>query len=348
MSRTYPDGIRGTAGFCGRLLLKSPPEDATIIKNRQEVNMKKTIAILTAFIMLVLPCISAGAAESRTTELRTTGPGYAAKVPAEVPASAQEWEVLRIVNAERTNAGLQPLTMLPALQSATDVRALELIQSFSHTRPNGSSCFTAIAEAGLNYISAGENIAAGYGTPAQVMDGWMNSSGHRANILNSGFKHIGVGYTYSQGTDYGSYWVQLFCTGPSCAYSGFEILGELDAGTPVDSLGLAGRFTCGEGRCYMPLTSASCVGDVTSNGVRTVTFSCFGLTASISFGGASPTSGDVDLNGVIDSTDALLCLRCALGVMELDEMQFAAADVNGNGQCDSTDALLILRSALGL
>ena len=306
--------------------------------------MKKTLAIITAAIMLVFACLPTGASLLNMAE-----PDAAInELPAEVPASAQEWEVLRITNAERMNAGIDPLTMFSLVQDAADTRAPELIESFSHTRPDGTSCYTALDEAGIVYCAAGENIAAGYGTPAAVMNGWMNSDGHRANILNANYKHVGVGYFYSQASQYGAYWVQLFCTGWSCEYTGFEILGELDMSSPVDSLRLAGRFICDEGYCYMPLTSAMCVGDSVTNGVRTVTFSCFGLTASITAEGGSNLLGDVDLNGTIDSADALLALRCALDIMELDGESFLAADVTGDGVCDSTDALLILRYALGV
>ena len=306
--------------------------------------MKKTLALLTALLLLAVLCVPAGAAEAQGAELRSA----ACEVPAEVPASAEEWEVLRIVNVERMNEGLQPLTMFAEMQTATDIRAQEIIQSFSHTRPDGTSCFTVFDEVGVDWSSVGENIAAGQPDPASVMDAWMNSPGHRANILNAGFKHIGVGYTYSQGSYYGAYWVQLFCTGWGCSYSSFEIMGGLDVSSSVDALGLTGRFTCGEGYCYMPLTSAMCVSDTTANGVRTVTFSCFGLTASVSVSGGSSMIGDIDSNGTVDSVDALLALRCAIGIMELNGTQLAAADVNGNGVCDSTDALLILRFALGL
>ena len=304
--------------------------------------MKRSIALFTLFLMLIVFCVPAGASRLPAEELP------ARSVPAEVPASQQEWEVLRIANAERMNEGLLPLTMFAAMQSATDIRALELIELFSHTRPDGTDCFTVFDEVGVNWSSVGENIAAGYQTPAAVMDGWMNSPGHRANILNAGFKHIGVGYTYSQNSDYGAYWVQLFCTGWGCSYSSFEILGEADMSTPVDSLGLAGKFTCGEGPCYMPLTAAMCTGDVTENGVRTLTFTCFGLTASVSFDGGAPLLGDVDGNGTVDISDAVLTMRCAMGLITLTPEQFARANVNGDGSVDISDALLIMRMAMGI
>lgn len=117
-------------------------------------------------------------------------------------------EVVRLVNAERQKAGLPSLTVNAGAQSAAQTRAGELQRSFSHTRPNGGSAFTALTEAGVNYRTAGENIAMGQKTPAEVVSSWMNSSGHRANILGSQFTSIGVGYvTGSNGT---AYWTQLF------------------------------------------------------------------------------------------------------------------------------------------
>ena len=91
-------------------------------------------------------------------------------------------------------------TVQPPAQTAEDLPTL-----FDHTRPDGSSCFTALDEAGIRYRAAGENIAYGQRTPEQVVEAWMDSPGHRANILSSYFTAIGVGYR-SQG----SYWVQLF------------------------------------------------------------------------------------------------------------------------------------------
>ena len=121
--------------------------------------------------------------------------------------SAQAAEVARLVNAERAKQGLSALKIDVRVQSAAQVRATEIEKSFSHTRPNGSSCFTALAEAGASYQGAGENIAWGQKTPAAVMNAWMNSSGHRANILSSKFTTIGVGVAEIGGT---LYWTQLF------------------------------------------------------------------------------------------------------------------------------------------
>ena len=115
--------------------------------------------------------------------------------------------VVELVNEERRAAGLSELTVNTAVEAAANVRAEELEELFEHTRPDGSGCFTALVEAGVSYSTAGENIAYGYTSPEAVMEGWMNSTGHRANILTPEFTSIGVGYCQIDGVHY---WVQLF------------------------------------------------------------------------------------------------------------------------------------------
>ena len=116
-------------------------------------------------------------------------------------------QVAALVNAARAEYGLPALTVDAKVQQAAQVRARESAQSFSHTRPDGSSFSTALTEAGVSYTRSGENIAYGQTTPQQVVQAWMDSAGHRANILDAGFTHIGVGYAVVNGT---AYWAQLF------------------------------------------------------------------------------------------------------------------------------------------
>lgn len=117
-------------------------------------------------------------------------------------------EVVDLVNAERAKEGLSPLTLDTKVSAAAQVRAKECEQSFSHTRPNGSSFATALKEQNVSYRNAGENIAWGQRSPEAVMNAWMNSSGHRANIMNANFTTIGVGYY--QNANGTNYWCQLF------------------------------------------------------------------------------------------------------------------------------------------
>lgn len=121
-------------------------------------------------------------------------------------------EVFKLVNIERMNAGLQPYKYDLRLEKAAMVRAKEISVKFSHTRPNGTDSSTAGIDVGASVIS-GENIAMGYGSPEDVVDGWMNSSGHRAALLKPDFSYMGVGFYESANGMY--YWTQEFtCTNP--------------------------------------------------------------------------------------------------------------------------------------
>lgn len=123
-------------------------------------------------------------------------------------------EVLDLVNQERANAGLEPLVMDQKLFEVANQRASEIAIRYSHTRPDASDCFSIFPEIDYSQItgsgvlvSSAENIASGFSSAESVMNGWMNSAGHRGNILNSSFKYIGIGCFYQNGK---YYWVQCF------------------------------------------------------------------------------------------------------------------------------------------
>lgn len=124
--------------------------------------------------------------------------------------STQAEEVLRLVNAERQKQGISALTLDANLTSIANTKAADMRDNnyFSHTSPTYGSPFEMLQRFGVNYSAAGENIAAGQKTAQAVMTDWMNSSGHRANILNKEYTKLGVGY--QSGGSYGTYWVQLF------------------------------------------------------------------------------------------------------------------------------------------
>ena len=113
-------------------------------------------------------------------------------------------QVFQLVNQRRKENGLAELTYRNDIQDAANIRANEIISTFSHTRPDGSSCFTAVT---VNYYAIGENIASGQKNAEEVMNAWMNSPGHRANILSAQFTGMAVGVVQYQGV---SYWVQIF------------------------------------------------------------------------------------------------------------------------------------------
>ncbi|WP_336046701.1 CAP domain-containing protein [Solibacillus ferritrahens] len=120
---------------------------------------------------------------------------------------AVEEQVVNLVNKERAKEGLAPLTMDWELARVAKYKSQDMHDKkyFSHTSPTYGSPFDMMKKFDISYKSAGENIAQGQKSATQVMDAWMNSSGHRANIMNAQFTHIGVGYVKD-----GNYWTQMF------------------------------------------------------------------------------------------------------------------------------------------
>ena len=123
-----------------------------------------------------------------------------------------EQEVIRLTNEEREAQGLEPLEADSEVSDVARVKSEDMRDNdyFSHDSPTYGSPFDMMDEFGLDYMGAGENIAAGQASPEQVVEGWMNSDGHRANILSEDFTHIGVGHV--EGGSYGHYWTQMFIT----------------------------------------------------------------------------------------------------------------------------------------
>lgn len=121
--------------------------------------------------------------------------------------TAYEKEVVRLVNQERSKHGLSPLTSDWQLSRVARYKSQDMRDNgyFSHTSPTYGSPFEMMKSFGISYRTAGENIARGQRTPQEVVNAWMSSSGHRANILNKSFTRIGVGYVQE-----GNYWTQLF------------------------------------------------------------------------------------------------------------------------------------------
>jgi uncharacterized YkwD family protein len=129
------------------------------------------------------------------------------KASASSPSSFEE-QVVQLVNQQRAKAGLKSLTHRADVKNVAQKKAQDMINSnyFSHTSPNYGSPFDMLKTFGISYSYAGENIAKGQKTPQEVMNAWMNSSGHRANILKPEYDAIGVGY-------YHGAWVQMFIKG---------------------------------------------------------------------------------------------------------------------------------------
>lgn len=153
------------------------------------------------------PDHSTGIPETEAPDHSTNIPGNDSADKEESANQSYVEQVVALVNAERAKVNLPALTMSEDLNYAAQIRAKETVQSFSHTRPNGSSFSSVLKENGISYRGAGENIAWGQRTPEAVVNAWMNSEGHRANILNKNYTSIGVGYHLNGSTPY---WAQLF------------------------------------------------------------------------------------------------------------------------------------------
>lgn len=137
-------------------------------------------------------------------------PGDKVNIPNIKDTKAAEAEVVRLVNIERGKIGLQPFSINWEVARVARYKSQDMINKhyFSHTSPTYGSPFNMMETFGIKFSAAGENIAMGQRTPAEVVNAWMNSPGHRANILNTSYTQIGVGLAKdSNGT---CYWTQMF------------------------------------------------------------------------------------------------------------------------------------------
>ncbi|MCL6571156.1 MAG: SafA/ExsA family spore coat assembly protein [Bacillus sp. (in: Bacteria)] len=137
-------------------------------------------------------------------------PGQKVTIPSYDAVKSIESQVIQLTNQERAKYGLKALTPDWELSRVARYKANDMRDRnyFSHTSPTYGSPFDMMKKFGITYRSAAENIAAGQTTPASVVQAWMNSSGHRANILSTNTTYIGVGY--AQGGSQRHYWVQMF------------------------------------------------------------------------------------------------------------------------------------------
>ena len=147
------------------------------------------------------------AANTQIANINLIYPGQKITIPTQDNIKAYEQEVIRLVNKERTKQGLKELQYDWELARVARYKSEDMRDQnyFSHNSPVYGSPFDMIKNFGISYKAAAENIAKGQTTPEQVVQSWMNSSGHRANILSTKYTHIGVGYAKE-----GHIWTQQF------------------------------------------------------------------------------------------------------------------------------------------
>jgi uncharacterized YkwD family protein/spore coat assembly protein SafA len=148
-------------------------------------------------------------ANSQVKNINMIYPGQSLNIPSNHYQSIEQ-QVVNLVNAERAKAGLKPLKADWELARVARFKSEDMRDNryFDHNSPIYGTPFQMMKSFGINYRSAGENIAAGQTTAESVMQAWMNSPGHKKNILSPSFTHIGVGY--AKGGSYGHYWTQQF------------------------------------------------------------------------------------------------------------------------------------------
>ena len=151
--------------------------------------------------------VTAPEAKPETTEEVTTEKTNEEQKETSSELSAFEQEVVTLTNAERAKQGLAALEIDTELSKVARAKSQDMKDNnyFDHNSPTYGSPFDMMKQFGISYTSAGENIAQGQQTPEEVVEAWMNSQGHRENIMNASFTHIGVGYVES-----GNYWTQQF------------------------------------------------------------------------------------------------------------------------------------------
>lgn len=155
-----------------------------------------------------LPDGSTGTSTDQASTGDSAGTGSAERSSEEQISTAEM--ILKLVNQERSKAGVPALTLSEELTDIANTKAKDMADKnyFSHQSPTYGSPFDMLKHFGVSFSYAGENIAAGQKSAQEVMQSWMNSSGHKANILNKNYTQLGVGYY--EGGQYGTEWVQLF------------------------------------------------------------------------------------------------------------------------------------------
>lgn len=185
-------------------------DENTMYVNDTSIELNTPPIIYNDYTLVPLRAVS----ESAGAEVFWDGDTHTVYIETDNESDFDDWgyEVLNLVNEERAKYNVAPLKWDDSLAALAESHCEDMIDRnfFAHNTPDGKTPFDRMKAAGISYSSAGENIAAGQSSPQNVMDSWMNSPGHRKNILNPDFEYIGVGL--ARGGSYGIYWAQEFAT----------------------------------------------------------------------------------------------------------------------------------------
>ena len=188
-------------------LTLTPASFAAAKEEKESAVRSLPFDLKTFFQKIIEDLLTPESSPSEPTE--TEAPTAEPETPATPLSRAEEYErrVWELVNAERAKAGLPALTYSTTLANGARAKSEDMRQNnyFAHESPTYGSPFDMMRSFGISYRAAGENIAMGYRTPEAVVNGWMDSPGHRANILSEKYSELGVGYV-----EEGNYWTQWF------------------------------------------------------------------------------------------------------------------------------------------
>lgn len=243
------------------------------------------------------------------------------------------------INAMRMENGLEPLQTAPLLQEMCQGRADELTKSYSHSRANGDAWYTILTDYGIDTnCFAGENIAAGYDTPEGVVEGWMNSAGHRKNILNTNYEYFAVGVSYYENDPeyYFYYWDLILLSSDS----GFE-----DSYTPLATVIPETEQTTTTTLQTTSLTTTTVTSLLSSNLTTTmITVPKTSTTLAYDY-----NYGDCNTDGVVDLRDAIFLGKYLSGQVAMTRIQLINANCNqidGTEVVDERDAQSIMEFVL--
>lgn len=232
-----------------------------------------------------------------------------ASVSTSINAEEIENDMVAKFNEARTELGLEPLYIIPYLNDAAEVRASEIVDSYSHTRTNGTSFMTVLGDADFNFLGAGEVLLKGSANVDAIFSAWKKSPGHWAIITKPEATHIGISAHFDPDSENRWYWAAEIVTLPAgCEAEGQKLP---DSNEPT-----------------VPTTHDT---DVPQNEEPAETI----------------IYGDLNFDGVVDCFDVILMTRYINGKMEFSEAQLAAADMIKDGFVTDLDASILKMFILG-